>query len=104
MQNTPLILTAADAQALPVRERVGLTVARVDTATMVKTFVAAEEAGVRQVWSTQSPAQADTLTAFAATAGPSRLCRLTTWLQGGSGSVSGPVIGQSLKGCMGLRW
>lgn len=68
MSTPSVILTAQDAQALPARERVGLAVARLDTATMVQTFIAAEAAGVRQVWSTQSPLQADTLTAFAAAA------------------------------------
>jgi len=76
MQNQPFILTAADAQALPERERVGLAVARLDTAALVKTIVAAEEAGVRQVWSTQSPLQADTLTVFAAAAVQTRDIRL----------------------------
>jgi len=78
MSNTPVILTSEDAQALPARERVGLAVARLDTATMIKTFVAAEAAGVRQVWSTQSPLQADTLTAFAAAAVQTRELRLGT--------------------------
>ena len=68
MQDTSRILTSAQAQALPARERVGLAVARLDAATLVKTMVAAEEAGVRQFWSTQSPLQADTLTIFAAAA------------------------------------
>jgi len=76
MQNQPFILTAADAQALPERERVGLAVARLDTATLVRTIVAAEEAGVRQVWSTQTPLQADTLTVFAAAAVQTRTIRL----------------------------
>lgn len=78
MQSKPFILTAADAQALPARERVGLAVARLDPATMVKTFIAAEEAGVRQVWSTQSPMQPDTLTIFAAAAVQTREIRLGT--------------------------
>src|SRR5579859_6470254 len=78
MQSQPLILTAADAQALPARERVGLAVARLDTTTMVKTFIAAEEAGVRQVWSTQSRLQPDTLTIFAAAAAQTREIRLGT--------------------------
>lgn len=76
MQNQPFILTAAESQALPARERVGLAVARLDTATLVKTIVAAEEAGVRQVWSTQTPLQADTLTVFAAAAVQTSAIRL----------------------------
>lgn len=75
-QETSLILTAAQVQALPLRERVGLAVARLATPTLVKTIVAAEEAGVRQLWSTQSPLQPDTLTAFAAAAVQTRAIRL----------------------------
>jgi alkanesulfonate monooxygenase SsuD/methylene tetrahydromethanopterin reductase-like flavin-dependent oxidoreductase (luciferase family) len=66
MSDPTVILAAQDAQALPMRERAGLAVARLDTATLVQTVIAAEAAGVRQVWSTQSALQADTLTAFAA--------------------------------------
>src|SRR5258708_33276995 len=78
MHNTPVILTSGDAQALPARERVGLAVARLDTTTMIETFIAAEAAGVRQVWSTQSSLQADTLTAFAAAAVQTKTLRLGT--------------------------
>jgi F420-dependent oxidoreductase-like protein len=78
MSSTPVILTSEEAQALPARERVGLAVARLDPATMIKIFVAAEAAGVRQVWSTQSPLQADTLTAFAAAAVQTKTIRLGT--------------------------
>lgn len=78
MSDTPMILTAGDALSLPARERVGLAVARLETALMIKTFVAAEAAGVRQVWSTQSPLQADTLTAFAAAAVQTKTLRLGT--------------------------
>lgn len=78
MSTSTGIFTAQDAQALPARERVGLAVARLDTATLVQAFVAAEQAGVRQVWSTQSPLQADTLTAFAAAAVQTRTVRLGT--------------------------
>lgn len=67
-QNLSLLLTSEQVQALPLRERVGLAVARLDAPTLVKTMVAAEEAGVRQFWSTQSPLQPDTLTTFAAAA------------------------------------
>jgi alkanesulfonate monooxygenase SsuD/methylene tetrahydromethanopterin reductase-like flavin-dependent oxidoreductase (luciferase family) len=76
MQEKSLILTAANAQALPARERVGLAVARLDVARLVKTIIAAEEAGVRQIWSTQSPLQPDTLTVFAAAAVQTRSIRL----------------------------
>lgn len=78
MSDLSMILTTQDAQALPARERVGLAVARLDTATLVQTIIAAEAAGVRQVWSTQSPLQADTLTAFAAAAVQTSAVRLGT--------------------------
>lgn len=78
MSRTPVILTSEEAQALPARERVGLAVARLDPATMIKIVVAAEAAGVRQIWSTQSPLQADTLTAFAAAAVQTKTIRLGT--------------------------
>ncbi len=76
IQETSLILTATQAQALPARERVGLAVARLPTTTLVKTIVAAEEAGVRQLWSTQSPLHPDTLTVFAAAAVQTSAIRL----------------------------
>lgn len=78
MSRTPVILTSEEAQALPARERIGLAVARLDPATMIKIVVAAEAAGVRQIWSTQSPLQADTLTAFAAAAVQTKTIRLGT--------------------------
>ncbi len=78
MSNPSVILTAQDAQALPARERVGLAVARLDTVTLVQTIIAAEAAGVRQVWSTQSLLQADTLTAFAAAVVQTSTVRLGT--------------------------
>jgi F420-dependent oxidoreductase-like protein len=78
MSTSTGIFTAQDAQALPACERVGLAVARLDTATLVQLCVAAEAAGVRQVWSTQSPLQADTLTAFAAAAVQTHALRLGT--------------------------
>src|SRR5579885_224928 len=78
MSNPSVILTAQDAQSLPVRERVGLAVARLDTATLVQTVIAAEAAGVRQVWSTQSALQADTLTTCAAAVLQTNTVRLGT--------------------------
>ncbi len=78
MQHTPLILTTADVRALPARERIGLAVARLDPAALIKTIIAAEEAGVRQIWSTQSPLQPDTLTTFAAAAVQTKKIRLGT--------------------------
>ncbi|HYU74405.1 MAG TPA: LLM class flavin-dependent oxidoreductase, partial [Ktedonobacteraceae bacterium] len=57
---------AGTAQERQARERIGLAVFGPDAATVVSTIVAAEEAGVRQIWMTQSGLAADTLTIFAA--------------------------------------
>lgn len=78
MQASPLILTADQIQAMPERERVGIAVARRSTPALVQAIRAAEEAGVRQFWSTQSPLQADTLTVFAAAAVQTASIRLGT--------------------------
>lgn len=71
-------LTGAAVAALPIRERVGLVTNGPDAVTVVKTIVAAEAAGVRQIWSTQSPVLADTLTTFAAAATQTSSIRLGT--------------------------
>jgi F420-dependent oxidoreductase-like protein len=52
----------------PTRERVGLFVDGANAAAAVRTIVAAEAAGVRQVWMGQPPFWPDTLTTFAAAA------------------------------------
>jgi F420-dependent oxidoreductase-like protein len=50
------------------RERVGLVVNGADASLAVSTIVAAEAAGVQQVWMIQTPSAPDTLTIFAAAA------------------------------------
>jgi F420-dependent oxidoreductase-like protein len=52
----------------PTRERVGLVVDGTNAAAAVKTIVAAEAAGVRQIWMVQAPWSPDPLTTFAAAA------------------------------------
>jgi F420-dependent oxidoreductase-like protein len=52
----------------PTRERVGLIVDGANAAAAVKTIVAAEDAGVRQIWMTQPPNLPDVLTTYAAAA------------------------------------
>lgn len=52
----------------PIRERVGLIVDGANAAAAVKTIVAAEAAGVRQIWMAQPPNLPDALTTFAAAA------------------------------------
>ena len=48
------------------RERVGLVVDGANAASAVKTIVAAEAAGVRQIWMVQPPSGPDTLTTLSA--------------------------------------
>ena len=60
------------------RERTGLVVTAADAAVAVSEIVMAEEAGVQQVWMTQSTPQADTLTLFAAAAVKASHIRLGT--------------------------
>ncbi len=69
---------AGTAQERQARERIGLAVFGPDAATVVSTIVAAEEAGVRQIWMTQSGLAADTLTIFAAAAVRTSSIRLGT--------------------------
>lgn len=52
-----------------VRDRVGLVVAGANSRAVIELIVAAEAAGVGQVWMTQEAAAPDTLTIFAAAAG-----------------------------------
>jgi alkanesulfonate monooxygenase SsuD/methylene tetrahydromethanopterin reductase-like flavin-dependent oxidoreductase (luciferase family) len=52
----------------PIRERVGLGIDGSNSAAAVKSIIAAEDAGVRQVWMAQLPIWPDTLTTLAAAA------------------------------------
>ena len=76
MQTNAAFYTAEDVNHLPTRERVGLVVNGPDAATIVKTIVAAEAAGVQQAWNTQMPLAADILTTFAAALVQTRSIRL----------------------------
>jgi alkanesulfonate monooxygenase SsuD/methylene tetrahydromethanopterin reductase-like flavin-dependent oxidoreductase (luciferase family) len=62
----------------PARERVGLVVNGTDASAAVSTIVAAEAAGVRQVWMIQTPSVPDTLTIFAAAAMQTTSMRMGT--------------------------
>ena len=69
MQNKDISSAAAQASMQrPIRERVGLLVSGMDAAVAASTIVAAEAAGVRQIWMTQSTPLPDSLTIFAAAA------------------------------------
>ena len=59
-----------------INDRVGFVVERTSAAAAIKQFVAAEEAGIRQIWMNQ--AYLDTLTIFAAAATKTSEVRLGT--------------------------
>ena len=62
------ILTSEDVSSLPVHERVGFVIEARDVDTAISKIRQAEQAGVQQVWMTQSVGMMDTLTLFAAAA------------------------------------
>ena len=62
----------------PTRERIGFVVDGSNAAVTVKTIVAAEAAGVRQIWMAQPPVLPDVLTMFAAAATRTSTVRLGT--------------------------
>src|SRR5579884_3019053 len=62
----------------PSRERIGLVVSGWNAAEAVSTIVAAEAAGVRQVWMTQSTPAPDTLIIFGAAAVQTSSVRMGT--------------------------
>ncbi len=72
------ILTSEDVSKLPVRGRVGLVIEARDVETAINKIREAEQAGVRQVWMTQSVGMLDTLTLFAAVATHTKQIRLGT--------------------------
>ena len=72
------IFTSSDVSQLPIRERVGLVIQATDVASAMSRIGEAEQAGVQQVWMTQSVGMLDTLTLFAAVAAQTRRIRLGT--------------------------
>ncbi|HEU4823068.1 MAG TPA: LLM class flavin-dependent oxidoreductase [Nitrososphaeraceae archaeon] len=62
----------------PTRERVGLVMDGSNAEVAIKTIVAAEDAGVRQIWMTQPPWWPDVLTTFAAAATKTSTVRFGT--------------------------
>lgn len=77
-ENVTELSTAPTQTPRPIRERVGLAVYGPDAAAAVKTIVAAEADGVRQIWMTQGTPAPDTLTLFAAAAVKTTTVRLGT--------------------------
>jgi F420-dependent oxidoreductase-like protein len=72
------MLTSSDVAQLPVRERVGLAIQAADAATVISRIREAEQAGIQQIWMTQSVGMLDTLTLFAAAATQTTRIRLGT--------------------------
>lgn len=72
------IFTSSDVSQLPVRDRVGLVIQATDVASTITRIRQAEQAGVQQVWMTQSAGMLDTLTLFAAAAVQTTRIRLGT--------------------------
>jgi F420-dependent oxidoreductase-like protein len=79
MQNKDTISTEAQISSqLSARERIGLVISGTDTVAAVSAIVAAESAGVRQVWMTQGGPSPDTLSLFVAAAVQTTSIRLGT--------------------------
>jgi F420-dependent oxidoreductase-like protein len=77
-ENARSILTSEDVSSLPIRDRVGLVIEARDVETAINKIHEAEQAGVQQVWMTQSVGMLDTLTLFAAVAAHTSQIRLGT--------------------------
>src|SRR6266581_544483 len=77
-ENVRSILTSEDVSNLPARGRVGLVIEARDVTTAINRIHEAEQAGVQQVWMTQSVGMLDTLTLFAAVAAHTKQIRLGT--------------------------
>jgi len=79
MQNKDTALSASQTPELqPIRERVGLVIYGTDAAAAVAAIIAAEAAGMRQVWMTQLTSAPDTMAIFAAAAVQTNSVRLGT--------------------------
>src|SRR5512142_602703 len=77
-ENVRSILTSEDVSKLPERERVGLVIEARDVETAINKIREAEQAGVQQVWMTQSVGMLDTLTLYAAAAAHTTQVRFGT--------------------------
>jgi F420-dependent oxidoreductase-like protein len=72
------MLTSEGVRALPLRERVGLVINTASAKVAIQTIIDAEQAGVRQVWTTQGPAAADALTLYTVAATRTSVIRMGT--------------------------
>ena len=72
------MLSASAVRALPLPERVGLLINSSSAKRAIQAIIAAEQAGVRQVWSTQAPTTIDVLSIFTVAATQTSTIRLGT--------------------------
>ncbi|NLH00107.1 MAG: LLM class flavin-dependent oxidoreductase [Chloroflexi bacterium] len=72
------MLSAGSVRALPFRERIGLVINTSSAKDAIQAIVYAEQAGVRQVWTTQGPTTEDALTIFAVAAAQTSSIRFGT--------------------------
>lgn len=72
------MLHADAVRALPLRERIGLTIETANAKSTIQSIIEAENAGVRQVWTTQGPGSVDALTVFAVAATQTPTIRMGT--------------------------
>lgn len=72
------MLSAESVRALPLRERLGLVIDTGSARKAIQAIIDAEQAGVRQIWTTQAPATVDALTVFTVAATRTAMIRLGT--------------------------
>ncbi len=72
------MLSADGVRALPFRERAGLVINTGSAKDAIQAIIAAEQAGVRQIWTTQGPTTLDALTVFTVAATQTSTIRLGT--------------------------
>ena len=72
------LITADQVRKLPLRDRVGLVINASSIRTAVQAIREAEQAGVRQVWTTQGPAAEDALTIYSVAATQTAAIRMGT--------------------------
>jgi F420-dependent oxidoreductase-like protein len=71
-------LSAESVRALPMRERVGLVINTGSARAAIQAIIDAEQAGVRQIWTTQGPTTMDALTTYTVAATRTSSIRLGT--------------------------
>jgi len=72
------MLSADSVRALPLRERIGLVINMTSAKEALESIIQAEQAGVRQLWTTQGPSTVDALTMFTVAATQTSTIRLGT--------------------------